>query len=255
MYWPKKLCASLIALMMAIPSGAMQVLAEEITEEPVDEEIVEIVEEEVVEAEEKVAEEEAVEVAEEAAEPEVIEEEAVVEEAGEEAAVTAEEEVVADEDPYANVEAGVTYEENTTFPKTDAQWQVTFTYKGEAESVALTGAFQYWTQKDMAQYAAGNQDNLAVKTPFEYVEGMVQTGYNPLGDMVTIDLKEGLSGKMTLREEGTGEVTAFETRVEITYDTETKTIRTDQAEAQYTFEKNVMEFSLDENFIYSFTKQ
>ena len=56
MYWPKKLCASLIALMMAIPSGAMQVLAEEITEEPVDEEIVEIVEEEVVEAEEEVAE-------------------------------------------------------------------------------------------------------------------------------------------------------------------------------------------------------
>ena len=60
---------------------------------------------------------------------------------------------------------------------------------------------------------------------------------------------------MTLKEDGTGEVTVFETRVEITYDTETKTIRTDQAEAQYTFEKNVMEFSLDENFIYSFTKQ
>ena len=43
--------------------------------------------------------------------------------------------------------------------------------------------------------------------------------------------KEGLSGKMTLKEDGTGEVTVFETRVEITYDTETKTIRTDQAEA------------------------
>lgn len=67
--------------------------------------------------------------------------------------------------------------------------------------------------------------------------------------------KEGISGKMTLNEEGTGEVTVFGTRVEITYDTEAKTIRTDQAEAQYTFENNVMEFSLDENFIYSFTKQ
>lgn len=67
--------------------------------------------------------------------------------------------------------------------------------------------------------------------------------------------KEGLSGKMKLNEDGTGEVTVFGTHMNVTYDTGTNTISTDQAEAQYTFEKNVMEFSLDENFIYCFTKQ
>ncbi|MDO4413553.1 MAG: alpha/beta hydrolase-fold protein, partial [Erysipelotrichaceae bacterium] len=91
---------------------------------------------------------------------------------------------------YDDYEAGVVYEENTDFPETDAKWQATFTYKGEAETVALTGAFQYWTEEDAAAYVAGNTEGLTVKTPFEYKEGMMQTGYNPLGDMVSIELTE-----------------------------------------------------------------
>ena len=77
MYWPKKLTASLIALMMAIPSGVTKVLAEEVVEEPVEDEVVEVVEEEVAEEEVVEIEEEAVEV-EEAAEIEVVEDEARV---------------------------------------------------------------------------------------------------------------------------------------------------------------------------------
>lgn len=64
----------------------------------------------------------------------------------------------------------------------------------------------------------------------------------------------GLSGKLILKEDGTGEMDVFGTRSEITYDEETKTIITPQAEAQFTFEKGVVEFTLDENFIYVFTK-
>ncbi|MDO4413552.1 MAG: alpha/beta hydrolase-fold protein, partial [Erysipelotrichaceae bacterium] len=197
MYWPKKLGASLLALMLALPSSALNVLAEEPAEEVIgEEEIAEVVPEEETVAEEVIEETE--EVVEEAVEAEEQPVEVVAEEEPAAEEITADEDIPADPvdpepeepNPYADAEAGVTYELNTDFPKTDAKWQVTFTYRGEAESVALTGAFQYWTQRDMALFNTDSRNNLAVKTPYEYIEGMVQTGYNPLGDMVTIELEE-----------------------------------------------------------------
>ena len=196
MYWPKKVGASLLALMLALPHNAVKILAEDVSEEPVlEDEIVEVVEEEAVAAEEEV---EAVEeIAEEEPAVEIEAEPAEIEaEPADEAAPEAEEdEPVGDEaEEPANYEAGVTYEKNTDFPKSDAKWQVTFTYIGEAESVALTGAFQYWTQRDMSLFNTDERSNLAVKTPYEYVEGMIQTGYNPIGDAVSIDLEEVADG-------------------------------------------------------------
>ena len=55
MYWPKKVGASLLALMLALPHNAVKILAEDVSEEPVlEDEIVEVVEEEAVAAEEEV---------------------------------------------------------------------------------------------------------------------------------------------------------------------------------------------------------
>ena len=90
---------------------------------------------------------------------------------------------------YDDYEAGIEIADNTDFPESEANYQATFTYKGEADEVILTGAFQYWTEEDAANYVAGNTEGMVVKTPYEYKEGMMQTGYNPLGDMVSIKLE------------------------------------------------------------------
>jgi len=62
MNWPKKLSAGLISLMMAVPSNAIGILAQEVEEEPIaEEEIVEVVEETTIEeAPVEIPEEEAV---------------------------------------------------------------------------------------------------------------------------------------------------------------------------------------------------
>jgi len=91
---------------------------------------------------------------------------------------------------YDDYEAGIEIAENTDYPESEANYQATFTYKGEAEDVVITGAFQYWTRRDAEDYKNGNTDRLRVKTPYEYKEGMIQTGYNPLGDMVELVLEE-----------------------------------------------------------------
>ena len=94
-------------------------------------------------------------------------------------------------------------------------------------------------------------EGAAVSLPGEYK--LTSVKYNDESGEEAFD-ETGISGKMVLNEDGTGAVDVFGTHVEITYDAEAKVIRTDQADAPFTFEKGVVEFTLDDNFIYVFTK-
>lgn len=73
---------------------------------------------------------------------------------------------------------GVTIAENTDYPDTDANYQVTFTYKASSEavqSVSLVGNFTFYTE-EQAKEIMGGKDS-AAHTPYEYKDGMFQTGY------------------------------------------------------------------------------
>lgn len=64
----------------------------------------------------------------------------------------------------------------------------------------------------------------------------------------------GLSGKLILNEDGTGTLNLFGNDMAVTFDEQTKTIQTAQAEAVYTVSNNTLEFSLDGSFICVFAK-
>jgi len=73
---------------------------------------------------------------------------------------------------------GVTISENTDYPESDANYQVTFTYKAssaDVESVSILGNFTFYTE-DQAELIMSGEDS-AYHTPYEYKEGMFQTGY------------------------------------------------------------------------------
>lgn len=75
-------------------------------------------------------------------------------------------------------EPGVVITENTEYPDTDANYQVTFTYKASSEdvkSVSLVGNFTFYTEEQAKDVMAGKET--AAHTPYEYKDGMFQTGY------------------------------------------------------------------------------
>ena len=103
--------------------------------------------------------------------------------------------------------------------------------------------------------ACGNkepeQEAASATLPGEYK--LTSVRYNDESGEEAFD-ETGISGKLVLKEDGTGSIDVFGTNLDITYDAEAKVISTDQADAEFTFEKGVIEFTLDENFIYVFTK-
>ena len=72
---------------------------------------------------------------------------------------------------------GVTISENTDYPDTDANYQVTFVYEAASnvKSVSLVGGFTFYTADQEAAYANG--EAITYYTPYEYKDGMFPTGY------------------------------------------------------------------------------
>lgn len=77
-----------------------------------------------------------------------------------------------------NVQEGTIIEKNTAFPKNDAHYQVTFTYKASSPSVSkvsLVGNFTFYKEEDAQKVMNG--ENVKTYLPIEYEDGMFQTGY------------------------------------------------------------------------------
>ncbi len=78
----------------------------------------------------------------------------------------------------ASYSEGVTISENTDYPDSDASYQVTFTYKAtseDVETVSLVGNFTFYTEDQIEAVQAG--DYTAALSPYEYKDGMFNTGY------------------------------------------------------------------------------
>ncbi|WP_294578662.1 esterase family protein [uncultured Thomasclavelia sp.] len=74
--------------------------------------------------------------------------------------------------------SGVTISENTDYPNSDAHYQVQFTYKAtsvDVTSVSIVGNFTFYTDDQAKIIMDGREADYY--TPYEYKEGMFQTGY------------------------------------------------------------------------------
>ena len=96
---------------------------------------------------------------------------------------------------------GVVIEENTDYPESDAPYQVTFTYKTDRDvaSVGLVGNWSFYTEDQVATLQGGT--DIDYYTPYEYKEGMFNTGYTVAvkgGGYAPIEMKKLGSGYFTV---------------------------------------------------------
>jgi len=75
-------------------------------------------------------------------------------------------------------EPGVVIEDNTDYEDTDAHFQATFTYEAPegTQAVALIGNFHFYTADEVDAYVA--EEEFKTYTPYEYKDGMYNTGYD-----------------------------------------------------------------------------
>ena len=91
--------------------------------------------------------------------------------------------------------------ENTDYPDSDANYQVTFTYQSDValDSVSLVGGFQFYSVDQIQPYLDG--ETITAYNAYQYQDGMFPTGY----DVTTVG--QNLSYPMTEVSEGLWTVT------------------------------------------------
>lgn len=82
------------------------------------------------------------------------------------------------EKPVEDPIPGAVIAPNTDYPETDADYQVTFTYQAsssDVQNVSIVGNFIFYTEEQAEEIMAGHDS--PYHTPYEYKDGMFQTGY------------------------------------------------------------------------------
>lgn len=91
---------------------------------------------------------------------------------------------------------GYTISRNVSFPESDAQYQVRFTYKTDQdlESVNLVGGFQFYSQEQVSQYQNG--ERIVAYNAYQYKDGMFPTGYDVMtsGQSIAYAMTEEYNG-------------------------------------------------------------